>query len=422
MKKKSLLIFLSAFLLFSFMFGAVVLVDANSANLMVFKADIAQPDEDSGSSYASDPEHRFSDGESYFIYEMTVPNNSVYAYFMARVRGNDFKIEVSNNNQNYKVVGFQGKDEKNGAVVKNNDDHYYDVSQWINENEIIYIKFSDKNTSDGNGSDLYELIYYYNQRFTSDIEMAENIVPTTVTCNLVDNANEAEYLQLNMSSDPAGELNGAGYRYFDEEKYGVYKFENLPYDALKTDLRLSIMGSYRIQVSADGESWVDRAVAPAIYATQVSDMQLEEYTIDISEFVNNNNTLYVKIGDATVNGGWGPQLNAISIDSYTPADNVEAMISNLGEITLDSKVDVMAARESYNELNEEQKALVENYDVLTAAEQEIINLENSSNNEPADDETPETRDNSIILFIILGTLACSFALVLINKEGLIKNR
>lgn len=50
------------------------------------------------------------------------------------------------------------------------------------------------------------------------------------------------------------------------------------------------------------------------------------------------------------------------------ADAVETLISAIGTVTKDSKTAIDAARAAYDALTEAQKALVENYDVLTAAE------------------------------------------------------
>ena len=66
------------------------------------------------------------------------------------------------------------------------------------------------------------------------------------------------------------------------------------------------------------------------------------------------------------------------VDVYTKdektADTIEAMISAIGTVTADSKTAIEDARAAYDALSEEQKALVENYDVLTNAETEYSEL------------------------------------------------
>lgn len=57
------------------------------------------------------------------------------------------------------------------------------------------------------------------------------------------------------------------------------------------------------------------------------------------------------------------------------ADDVIEKINEIGKVTLDSKTAIEAARAAYNALTNDQKLLVENYDVLTAAEAELARLE-----------------------------------------------
>ena len=56
------------------------------------------------------------------------------------------------------------------------------------------------------------------------------------------------------------------------------------------------------------------------------------------------------------------------------ADAVEAKIAAIGTVTLDSGTAIAAARDAYDALPEDGKALVENYDVLLAAEQQLEEL------------------------------------------------
>ena len=56
------------------------------------------------------------------------------------------------------------------------------------------------------------------------------------------------------------------------------------------------------------------------------------------------------------------------------ADAVEAKITAIGTVTLESEDAIKEARNAYDELNDSQKALVENVNILTAAENELIAL------------------------------------------------
>lgn len=57
------------------------------------------------------------------------------------------------------------------------------------------------------------------------------------------------------------------------------------------------------------------------------------------------------------------------------ADDVIEKINEIGKVTLESKTAIEAARAAYNALTNDQKLLVENYNVLTAAEAELARLE-----------------------------------------------
>ena len=66
------------------------------------------------------------------------------------------------------------------------------------------------------------------------------------------------------------------------------------------------------------------------------------------------------------------------VDIYTKdkkaADAVEVMISAIGTVTAESKGAIEEARAAYDALTDEQKALVENYEILTSAETEFNEL------------------------------------------------
>jgi hypothetical protein len=96
------------------------------------------------------------------------------------------------------------------------------------------------------------------------------------------------------------------------------------------------------------------------------------------------------------------------------ADPVIEQINAIGTVTLDSKTTIEAARTAYNALTADQKALVANYETLTAAEKALANL-----NKPADPDNPQTGDNTpIVLFTIMmvASAACLAVLTLSKKK------
>ncbi len=74
------------------------------------------------------------------------------------------------------------------------------------------------------------------------------------------------------------------------------------------------------------------------------------------------------------------ELKATDADKAA-AEAVEKLIDEIGEVTLKSEKKIKAARKDYDELTDTQKALVENYDKLTAAENLLKILKNPSHEE-----------------------------------------
>jgi hypothetical protein len=96
------------------------------------------------------------------------------------------------------------------------------------------------------------------------------------------------------------------------------------------------------------------------------------------------------------------------------ADAVSEQIAAIGTVTKDSKAAIEAARAAYDALTDEQKALVTNYETLTAAEEMLADL-----NKPVDPNNPQTGDVNMIMLcniVILVSLMGIAALLLYKKK------
>ena len=94
------------------------------------------------------------------------------------------------------------------------------------------------------------------------------------------------------------------------------------------------------------------------------------------------------------------------------ADAVTEKIAAIGTVTKDSKTAIESARAAYDALTAEQKALVTNYETLTAAEKALADL-----NKPAD--PPKMGDTSAIFpcaLMMVTSVACLAVLVLSKKK------
>ncbi len=64
----------------------------------------------------------------------------------------------------------------------------------------------------------------------------------------------------------------------------------------------------------------------------------------------------------------------VSEEERQAAQEVSTMIEELGTITIDSEKAILSAQEAYDALTDNAKPLVENYDVLEAAQDEFVNV------------------------------------------------
>ncbi len=107
-------------------------------------------------------------------------------------------------------------------------------------------------------------------------------------------------------------------------------------------------------------------------------------------------------------------------DNTNAAKEVEEQIAALGTITLESITEVEAARQAYEALSEEAKALVKNLDVLEQAEEKITQLENNQGQKPEDKPlSPVTGDlTPIFMWIIVAfTMAVSAVYTVFKKRN-----
>lgn len=103
-----------------------------------------------------------------------------------------------------------------------------------------------------------------------------------------------------------------------------------------------------------------------------------EYKRSAAVPVADGDTLYIGVGNPnwpTMNGGDIEETvytvkivsDTTERDNEAAATEVEELIDAVGEVTLDSEEAVNKAKAAYGKLTDEQKALVDNYDVLEAA-------------------------------------------------------
>lgn len=96
---------------------------------------------------------------------------------------------------------------------------------------------------------------------------------------------------------------------------------------------------------------------------------------------------------ARVTGDINLVINKTEQEKPEAVKNVEALIEAIGDVTLDSEEAIQAARNAYENLTDEQKAMVSNYETLTTAEARLAELKaeqtEPTEQEPTDPEPAE---------------------------------
>ena len=138
-------------------------------------------------------------------------------------------------------------------------------------------------------------------------------------------------------------------------KFGELQTALRTWNKLKSDEVISLIDKIVTPVTAQSKASID--AARKAYDALTAD---QKAMVTNLKKLTNAETAYAKL-------------------TATPSDENKAQavidqIKKLGDITLDSEKDILAARKAYDALTDLQKKLVENYDVLTAAEAKLAML------------------------------------------------
>lgn len=133
-----------------------------------------------------------------------------------------------------------------------------------------------------------------------------------------------------------------------------------------------------LQDAAAEQERIDRAAAAAVDSLidEIGDVTLDsKQAIETARAAYDNLTPTQKTYVTKLNTLTAAEAAYKNLVDQKAADDVMEKINEIGEVTLDSKTAIEAARAAYNALTPDQKPLVENYNVLTDAEAELARLE-----------------------------------------------
>ena len=133
-----------------------------------------------------------------------------------------------------------------------------------------------------------------------------------------------------------------------------------------------------LQDAAAEQERIDRAAAAAVDSLidEIGDVTLDsKQAIETARAAYDNLTPTQKTYVTKLNTLTAAEAAYKALVDRKAADDVTEKINEIGKVTLESKTAIEAARAAYNALTNDQKLLVKNYDVLTAAEAELARLE-----------------------------------------------
>lgn len=123
--------------------------------------------------------------------------------------------------------------------------------------------------------------------------------------------------------------------------------------------------------------------------------------------------------------GWtvGQAVRLFLTVDEEPAKNVVALIDKIGKVSLESESVIADARKAYDELTEDQKLLVSNYDTLLSAEAALKKLQDKQDKQLQDKQDNTKVDWEIIVGIAAGVLVAggASAMIMIKKRKETKN-
>lgn len=162
----------------------------------------------------------------------------------------------------------------------------------------------------------------------------------------IDLTDDSGYYQHSLSYRAnTNNMDDAGYRYYDENSYGVYK---LTFDtkACRLLLVMDIRGGYRISVSDDAQSWTDVLIGEvATVRAQTGDLSRDLKQANLSQLVDmSKGVLYIRVADASTDGGWGGAFTSLALLTVIESETATEAPALFGEGKLNTAVPVYDPR------------------------------------------------------------------------------
>lgn len=279
--------------------------------------------EDGGSFVSKD--HRFADRSAYWVYYFKYPGAVSSSAAVCDI-GGQYQISGSTDGQHWTTLAkASGTPGRNTVSV--------DLSALVgSRSEIVYLKFSDRDPSDGFGPSLWSLRMEYN--LADGTGNANLVGPTRNALRFAADggADESRYMFIDRSSG----IFGGDHRYADNSAYWIYYFR-FPSSVATAGVDLDMQGQYQISGSTDGKTWQTLVAANGTAGRGI-------VHVDLTALLGTDSrTVYLKFSDHNPSDGFGPGLWNFNLTyiltSGQQDDNLSGPVKNAAGFAADGGAD-----------------------------------------------------------------------------------
>ncbi|MGN1100203.1 MAG: hypothetical protein ACI4S9_07625 [Christensenellales bacterium] len=298
---------------------------------------------------------RFCNYGGAFVYKVQFPQNAVNAYMRANYFGESFFVAYSVDGVIFSDLSYEGittpsgkTSETDGADYKDGNVYYFDLTEELDGQDTVYIRFSGKDTSKESVIQLSELSFY------AATDNSPYVAAEGETCAVqYAYVTDTEYLindSYSMNED---------YVYCDNDKTLTYKFNKKVDRTTGVEISVYAYAGYYISVSADNETWKDLGIADIKYYEYKLKNYLDGgnygiYVFDVSDYIGTDyENIYVRLGDFTYQNGFGGCYKYVVCKEYYIAGSETYDIISRGELVADVPVaaDAYVYSQSGNSVN-----------------------------------------------------------------------
>lgn len=287
--------------------------------------------------------------DSTLTYAVSIPENAdpERMYFRAETRDGNYQFSFSTDGTNFTP--------QNLASVTDGNVRFFSVpvatARAAAESGTLYIRLGCADTSKDEQAFLLSLTLFVNRNYTDTLTLPTYYEFKQETIYAgdkegIDLTDDSGYYQHSLSYRAnTNNMDDAGYRYYDENSYGVYK---LTFDtkACRLLLVMDIRGGYRISVSDDAQSWTDVLIGEvATVRAQTGDLSRDLKQANLSQLVDmSKGVLYIRVADASTDGGWGGAFTSLALLTVIESETATEAPALFGEGKLNTAVPVYDPR------------------------------------------------------------------------------